>query len=143
MLTLARQNYAVVGLDIAPRALELLEGSLQEEGLSAELICADLLQWSPKNKFQAVYEQTCFCALPPEQWPTYAQQLRKWLEPGGQLAASFMQTGQEGGPPYHCDLETMREHLDPKYWIWPESSPQRYPHPKGELYELTALLIRR
>ena len=32
---------------------------------------------------------------------------------------SFMQTHQDGGPPWHCDLERMKELFPTEQWQWP------------------------
>jgi GNAT superfamily N-acetyltransferase len=37
-------------------------------------------------------------------WEQRYQQLHRWLRPDGVLCILFMQTGAEGGPPFHCDL---------------------------------------
>jgi len=39
--------------------------------------------------FDAIYEQTCLCALYPDRWRQYADQLHRWLAPGGRLYALF------------------------------------------------------
>jgi len=37
-------------------------------------------------------------------WEQRYQQLHRWLRPDGVLCILLMQTGAEGGPPFHCDL---------------------------------------
>ncbi len=139
---LARHGFHVTGLDIAPTALKLLEAELAAVGLEAETVCADALTWQPTMPFDAIYEQTCLCALQPEQWPAYEQQLFRWLKPGGHLYALFMQTGREGGPPFHCEPGEMRTLFPATRWIWPGTEPERVDHPNG-LFELATVLARR
>lgn len=139
---LARHGFQVTALDIAPTALKLLESELAAAGLTAETVCADALAWQAEKPFDAVYEQTCLCALPPEHWMDYERQLFNWLKPGGHLYALFMQTGRSGGPPYHCAWTDMRTLFPATRWTWPERAPERVEHPNG-LFELATLLVRR
>lgn len=140
-LELARHGFRVTALDIAPTALTLLETELAAAGLTAERVCADALTWQPEIPFDAIYEQTCLCALQPEQWPAYEQQLYRWLKPGGHLYALFMQTGRDGGPPFHCELGEMRALFPAARWVWPASDVARVDHPNG-LHELATVLTR-
>lgn len=139
---LARRGFLVTGLDIAPTALKLLETELVASGVTATLVCADALLWHPDMLFDAIYEQTCLCALQPDLWPSYERQLFDWLKPGGRLYALFMQTGREGGPPFHCELANMRTLFPSSRWIWPDTKPERESHPNG-MFELATVLVRR
>lgn len=139
---LARHGFHVTGLDIAPTALKLLEAELAAAGLAAETVCADALTWQPQTPFDTIYEQTCLCALQPDQWPAYEQQLFRWLKPGGHLYALFMQTGREGGPPFHCELAEMRTLFPGARWAWADAEAERVDHPNG-LHELATLLTRQ
>ena len=80
---------------------------------SSRPICS---HWQPAEPFDAIYDQTCLCALPPEIWPDYAARLHGWLRPGGRLFVLFMQTGSRGGPPFHCDLTEMQRLFAPTHW---------------------------
>ena len=115
---------------------------LDRAGLSAELVCADALGWHPETPFDAIYEQTCLCALDPTHWPDYERQLHAWLKPGGRLCALFMQTGRAGGPPHHCALPDMRALFREDMWTWTEQPHKQVPHPDG-IFEYTAVLARR
>ena len=63
---LARRGFQVTALDIAPTALEHLAAELAAAGVEAERVCADALTWQPAQPFDAIYEQTCLCALDPD-----------------------------------------------------------------------------
>ena len=138
---LARRGFRVTALDISPTALQHLQAQLAQAGVQAELVCDDVLTWQPPTPFDALYEQTCLCALDPEQWPRYEQQLHAWLKPGGQLLALFMQTDKDGGPPYHCAMPAMRELFPAIRWHWPELAVAEVPHTNG-LHELATILTR-
>jgi SAM-dependent methyltransferase len=109
------QGFDVVGLDLAESAV-----ADQASRLGADrAVRADVTTWMPDELFDAVYDQTCLCALPPELWVAYEAQLRRWLRPGGRLFVLFMQTGQEGGPPFDCAIPTMRTLF--ASWKWPSA----------------------
>ena len=139
---LARAGFRVTALDIAPTALQHLAAQLEQAGLDADLVCADALSWQPESPFDALYEQTCLCALDPGHWAAYEAQLHRWLRPGGGLFALFMQTGKEGGPPFHCALPDMRTLFPEGRWHWEGQPHKEVPHPNG-LFEYATLLTRR
>lgn len=141
-LELARRGFEVTALDFAPSAVRHLREELGQVGLEAEVLEADVLAWAAQQPFDAIYEQTCVCALPPRTWPRYEEQLRRWLRPGGKLFALFMQTHKEGGPPYHCDMGAMRGLFPDSRWRWDAAPFCEVPHPAG-FYELSTVLTRK
>lgn len=141
-LELARRGFDVVAVDFAPSAVRHLRDELGRADLRAEVIQADVLSWVSAELFDAIYEQTCLCALPPGTWARYEQQLAAWLVPGGKLLALFMQTDREGGPPFHCDMGAMRDLFAESRWEWSGAPFCEVPHPAG-IYELSSILTRR
>jgi hypothetical protein len=133
---LLADGFDVVTLDLAESAV-----SDQARRLGAgRAVKADVTAWMPDVLFDAVYDQTCLCALPPELWVAYEAQLRHWLRPGGRLFVLFMQTGREGGPPFDCPIPSMRTLFTE--WDWPEGLGQGLPHRLGTI-EQPAVLVRR
>jgi len=141
VIELARRGFDVTAVDIATPAIDHMQAILEKEHLSATLIHADMfdLDLAP---FDAIYEQTCLCAIQPMQREVYEQWLYNHLKPGGQLLALFMQTGAEGGPPFHCGLSDMTSLFDASRWQWPESDGDTVAHPSGR-HELAHILIRQ
>jgi cyclopropane fatty-acyl-phospholipid synthase-like methyltransferase len=140
VVELARLGFAVTAIDIAANPVLSLRNRLADQDLTAEIIQTDLLDWNPPSTFDAIYEQTCLCALEPQDWSAYEKKLLQWLKPEGALFAIFMQTNQEGGPPYHCEISEMQR-LFSSAWKWPEGSGSEVPHPNG-LEELAFVLHR-
>jgi len=141
VVALAKAGFEVTGIDFAPAAVAAVRARLGSEGLVAEVVPSDLFAYQPDRPFEAIYEQTCLCALPPERWTEYEQRLAAWLIPGGRLFAAFMQTDSADGPPFACRPEAMRALFAAERWDWPERlEPQE--HPTG-LRELTGVLRRR
>jgi SAM-dependent methyltransferase len=150
---LAAAGFRVTGLDYAPAAVrrtrELLASLPDSVAASAQVVQADALAWSPEAPFDAVYEQTCLCALYPDVWVDYAAQLHRWLRPGGRLFVLFAQlprpeaaVGRIHGPPYHCDINGMRALFPDRLWDWPRPPYERVEHPLG-MAELAVVLLRR
>jgi SAM-dependent methyltransferase len=132
---LARQGFDVTALDYTPAALVLTRERLQRAHAGATLIEADVLEWRAQRRFDAIYEQTCLCALHPDHWRRYAEQLDGWLAPDGRLFALLMQclrpSAAEGvveGPPYHCDINAVRALLAEPRWHWPAPPYERVAH---------------
>lgn len=138
-IALAQQGFEVVAIDIAPTPVKNLREALDAKGLQAEVIQADFFKWRPDKPFDAIYEQTSLCALPPELWLQYEDRLFSWLKPGGQLFAHFMQTGQDGGPPFHCEIGDMRSLFTEDRWKWSKQHHSGIKHSKGKVEELYLL----
>lgn len=146
---LAQHGFTVTGIDIAPAALALCRRHLEARGLSATLIEADVLDWQPSAAVDAVFEQTCLCALYPDYWRRYADQLHAWLKPQGKLLALFMQAprpedeqGIIAGPPYHCPITAMRALFPADRWEWPKPPYPRVENRRIERTELAVILTR-
>ncbi len=140
VITLAQLGFEVTGIDFAAAAVAAAQLALVEQKLTANILHADLLEYDPPQPFDAIYEQTCLCALHPSQWPSYAAKLAQWLRPDGLLFAMFMQTTQEQGPPFPCRLPQMRVLFPPEKWKW-QPVLGRIEHPMG-LHEWACLLQR-
>ncbi len=120
VVALAEKGFDVTAIDIAPTPIQNLKAVLKANNLNATLVQEDFFHWQEKQPFDAIYEQTSLCALPPKLWQQYENQLHQWLKPEGVLLIQFMQTGEEGGPPYHCDIKDMNSLFPDDRWIWSE-----------------------
>lgn len=150
LVELARHGLEVTGIDYTPAAVALARQRCEAAGVKVTVVQADVLQWQPAAPVDAIYEQTCLCALHPDHWVAYAAQLHRWLRPGGQLFAMFMQMPRETavsegviqGPPYHCDIHAMRALLPSPAWTWPAPPYAQVRHP-NLAHELALILTRR
>ena len=148
VLALAAAGCVVTAIDYAEAAVALTRERLAAADTRAELVQADVLAWQPAAPLDAVYEQTCWCALHPDHWAAYAQQLQRWLRPGGRLLMLAMQCQRDGaaegrieGPPYHMDINAVRALLPAMQWKWPEPPYSHIPHPAG--WEELAIALKR
>ncbi len=141
-VALAEAGFDVTLVDASTTATATQRARLERLHVKARVIQADLLLWAPDVPFDAIYDQTCLCALPPAIWPDYTARLHQWLRPGGALFILFMQSTRPGGPPFHCDLDKMRLLFSDKIWIWPETLPAVVVHSPG-ITEQPAVLLAR
>lgn len=147
---LASRGFDVTGIDCAPAACALARDRLAHMDGGGTVVEADVLAWRPERPFDAVYEQTCLCAMHPGCWRRYEDSLSAWIRPGGALFAMFAQrprpeATEQGiieGPPYHCDINAMRMLFDDSRWEWPSPPYARAPHANG-MHELGLMLRRR
>lgn len=147
LLALGQAGIAALGLDYAPAAVALARERIT--GLPGAVEQADVLDWTPATPVDRVYEQTCLCALHPDHWRRYADQLHAWIKPGGLLLALFMQARRENagsgvveGPPYHGDINAMRALFPAERWDWPAPPYPAVGHERGWA-ELAVVLTRR
>lgn len=150
VIALARAGLEVTALDYAPAAIALVRDRLAHEGLSARAIEADVLAWAADAPLDAVYEQTCLCALHPDHWRSYAAQLARWLRPDGRLALLAMNAPRPGsaqglieGPPYHVDVNALRALFPSTQWHWPKPPYERVLHPRESNWAELALVLTR
>ena len=141
-LALAEAGFDVTVVDLAESAVAAQRARLARLQVNARIVLADLLKWDPPEPFDAIYDQTCLCALPPPAWPQYEARLHRWLKPDGRLFIMFMQTGSAGGPPFDCPLPAMRSLFTAPIWTWPDTLPNRVNHPSGRM-EQPAILTAR
>lgn len=101
-LAWARAGHRVVAFDFAPLAVASLRRRASEQGLEVDVREADVLALPAelRGHFDLIWEQTCLCALPPEQRRPYLQAMAQLLGPGGQMVALLWGHGNQGGPPW-------------------------------------------
>ena len=102
---------SVLGLDISPSALRLAESFLKtgrETYLEGDFLTGEAV---PPDSFDAIFEHTCFCAIPPERRKNYARASHAALEAGGLLLAVFFTNPENpdpNSPPFGCDSSEIR-----------------------------------
>ena len=136
---LAKRGFAVTAIDFAAGPLRELGCRLEKETLSCDLVRDDIFSYRPGQAFDAIYEQTCLCAIEPERRRDYVDAIGRWLKPGGKFFGLLMQRKSEGGPPFHCDLDEMKS-IFGAAWEWDLSSSQRYRHPSGGVQEVSVAI---
>ncbi|MES2709584.1 MAG: methyltransferase domain-containing protein [Verrucomicrobiota bacterium] len=141
----------VTGLDIAPLAVEAAQKRLAALS-NAEARLADIFtdcQEAPlAGSFDAVWEHTCFCAIPPERRADYVRAMAAALKPGGLLLGVFFlnpwdpDEDQDQGPPFGSTEESLEAAFSPAFELVESWRPARaYPGREGR--EIMRLMRRR
>lgn len=143
---LAAQGAEVIGLDIAPGAVEAARAFPSAGDERYEL--ADLFALPPhlRGSFDWVFEHTCFCAIDPAQRPAYVEAVAGALRPGGKVLAVFYldpgQSSPEAGPPFEVSLAELDRLFSPRFRLLREELPARaYPGREGKEW-LRVLALR-
>lgn len=139
----------VVGIDIAPAAVELSRRSAAAKGLSATVTFEqqDLFSWPSRDprqcgRFDRVVEHNCFCAIEPHRRDEYMRAVAQLLRPGGVLVGLFYPHDYPGGPPYASSRDELRARLRPAFDITHEEVPTDSAITRAGL-ELLVCAVRR
>jgi SAM-dependent methyltransferase len=110
----------VLGVDLAPTAVQRAREFAQSGLASYEL--GNFLEpdWRKGRKFSAIWEHTCFCAIDPGDRGRYASSVAACLEDGGLLAGVFFLTpydpGEDSaGPPFGVTKEELDAWFSPYF----------------------------
>ncbi|MDX1679141.1 MAG: methyltransferase domain-containing protein [Akkermansiaceae bacterium] len=132
---LAAHGLEVVGIDLAPLALEMAR-SHPERG-EERYEQADFLDpvFAEGHQASSIWEHTCFCAIDPSRRGDYARSAARCLPPGGHLVGVFFLTpydpGEEAeGPPFGADRDSIDACFSPWFeriesWVPLSSYPGR------------------
>lgn len=98
----ARAGHEVIALDFAPLAVASMQQRMRESGVSFEALEADVTAPPAplRGRVDLVWEQTCLCALQPEDRRPYLEAMATLLRPGGAMVALLWHHGEDGGPPF-------------------------------------------
>jgi methyl halide transferase len=146
----ASPRSTVLGIDISPTALKEALGfsSVGREVFQSADIFA--LPQSLRNRFDWVFEHTCFCAIQPEQRLDYIKMVASALKPEGQLLAIFFlnpwdpedEIPEGGGPPFGVTKEELDNLFNPDFSLVEELKPKTaYPGREGR--EIVRLMRKR
>ncbi|MGC2400907.1 MAG: class I SAM-dependent methyltransferase [Acidobacteriaceae bacterium] len=102
-LWLAERGFDVLGIDVAPLAVEQAIAKLQDRDLPCRFAVLDFLTAVPEGSFDFVFDRGCFHVFDePEERARFATQVAAALAPGGlwlSLIGSTEGPPREVGPP--------------------------------------------
>lgn len=109
-LAWAQAGHLVTAIDIAPSAVARLRALAGDAGLTVEAREIDLfdLPAEMQDAFDIVWEQTCFCAIPPAQRAAYVRAMAGALRADGVLHGLFWNHGMAEGPPWNISEAEVR-----------------------------------
>ncbi|MBI5767631.1 MAG: methyltransferase domain-containing protein [Verrucomicrobia bacterium] len=98
---LASAGLDAIAIDFSPAAVERARQILGP-ALAPRVQLADFFADDFGGPFDAIYERTFLCALPPSLRTAYAARMAELLKPGGVLAGYFFfdATPEDDGPPW-------------------------------------------
>ena len=64
-----------------------------------------------------VWEQTCFCAIPPARRLDYVRAMARALAPGGRLLGLFWNHGHPGSQPFDVRPEDVKALFPPRFAV--------------------------
>ena len=139
----------VVGLDVAASALDRARQFALAGHETYELEDLFDLPVELTNRFQWVFEHTCFCAIEPGRRLEYVHGVLRALQPGGVLLAIFFlnpwdprEAPEGGGPPFAVTREELDELFGRDFDLIEEWTP-RTAYPGREGREIIRLLRKR
>jgi SAM-dependent methyltransferase len=140
---LSNPDNQVVGIDLAPAAIERATAFPQVAGEEYHLADLFALPASWNRSFDVVFEHTCFCAITPAMRERYVEAISRLLKPGGQFLAIFFLNPDhaEDGPPHGVSREELDKFFGSCFTLECEWVPART-HSGREERELVRLLKR-
>lgn len=135
----------VTGVDIAPSALSLARQfpkSGNECYVEGDFLAGDA---TPPGAFDAIFEHTCFCAIPPGRRADYAKAAASALRAGGILLAVFFTNPDNPdphSPPFRCDRDEI-EALFSRDFEFLETAAASPTYPEREGRETLRLMRKR
>jgi methyl halide transferase len=143
---LAAQGAEVIGLDIAPSAVEAASKIPAAAGERYELGNLFDLPASMRGAFDWVWEHTCFCAIDPSMREAYVEAVHTALKPGGHLLAIFyLDPGNDSpdeGPPFEVSIAELNRLFLSRFELLREWLPA-HAYPGREGREWMRVLRRR
>lgn len=127
----AKAGFQVTGYDMAPSAILLCEEKTHQAGLKATFVVGDFLTDQPWQRFDWIFEHTCFCAIDPERRGEYVEAVIRWLKPGGHyLAVNYLIPDTEG-PPFGTTRDEQIDRFSPHFDLLADWAPRSYENRTG------------
>jgi len=110
-LAWAQAGHEVTAIDIAPYAVAGMTRRARQMQLELTVREADLfdLPSNWRGRFDAIWEQTCYCAIRPERRAEYVRAMAAVLKPAGVFYGLFWNHGVADGPPWSISMQEVRE----------------------------------
>jgi methyl halide transferase len=135
----ASTNARVIGLDIAPLAVE--QAAQFPRTGNENYLLGDLFRLPPEfvSRFDWVFEHTCFCAISPDRRYDYVRAVTTALRPSAQILGIFYlnpwdpgEAPPEGGPPFEVSISELNDLFLPGFELMREERPEiSYPGREG------------
>lgn len=133
---IAPQAEEVIGIDIAPSAIEVARRFPRVGREHYEHADLFSLPAEMRGSFDWVWEHTCFCAIDPTMRKAYVEAVAGALRPGGKLLAVFYldpgNASPDEGPPFEVSVAELDRLFLPRFTLIREWLPlHAYPGREG------------
>ena len=91
VVNLAKRGFDITAIYFAAQPVQNLRKQLLGFEATTRVVQKNIFEFERSKPFDAVYEQTCFCAITPALRSKYERAVGNWLRVGGQLFILFMQ----------------------------------------------------
>ena len=149
-LASATEATEIVGIDISPSAVESAGKKSRSDRTHFELADLFNLPDTLRNRFDWVWEHTCFCAIDPALRSDYVDGVHGALKPDGRLLAVFYLNPYDndhprgGGPPHGTSEDELKQlFVESGKFELLESYVPAESYAGRESLELTALLKKK
>ena len=97
VIYLAENGFEVTAVDYSSGAVNHLNSTVQEHKLKCQVLHMDFfgIDSAHNGVYDLLIEQTFFCAISPEQRPSYVSTVARALKQGGMLAGLFYHRSEE------------------------------------------------
>ena len=104
----SRNGFNVIAVDFSEQAISAMLDLMDKESRH-EILGQDLFQIQEfENFFDYVLEYTCYCAIDPARRDEYADQVARFLKPGGiYIALAIPLDDRGGGPPFAVNADEL------------------------------------
>jgi SAM-dependent methyltransferase len=118
-LALASHGFDVTAIDFAEEACRAIQEAAVARGLTMDVLQADLFELGDTHAraFDAVLENTCFCAIDPDRRAEYAKVVERVVRPAGTFFGLFYAHGRPGGPPFTTSEAEVRALFGPGFEV--------------------------
>ena len=112
----------ITGVDLSPARIERARSSAKKLGLSnVEYEVANVLEWQPKEDFDAIYLLDVVHHLPAAEVPKFLETLRAMIKPGGLLVLKEVADRPRFKMLFTLALDRLMVGMEPiHYWSPPE-----------------------
>lgn len=114
----AERGFSVVAMDLSEKVVALAKERVDSQ-LPITYRSGNICQAEPESLgyFDAIFEQTCYCAIDPRDRPAYVKATHSLLRKGGILFGVFYQADHGSYPPWPISKEEVRADFSPFFNI--------------------------
>ncbi len=131
----SQKGFDVTAVDFAPAPIKYINERSRELSLDINTIQENIFTLTPKlnNHFDYIIEQTCFCAIDPENRKKYNNLVYRLLKPGGSIIGLWYPLDKklsEGGPAFGVSEHEIKTLFNDGWKILEEKFPENSVEPR-------------